>query len=75
MKKLSKVNSISDLFWRAKTDSRYAQLALISASNLGGIGKTLKEAYQTLCDNASAGDGCSEEDVVDEINFCRKLVK
>ena len=72
---IPKVNSISDLFFRANTDPRYAQLALISASNLGGMGKDLKEARQTLYDNATADEGCSEQGVVDEINFCRDLVK
>ena len=69
---IQKVASIGDLFLRALTDERYANLALISASNLGGEGKTLSEARRWLELNASEG---TEEGVVQEINHCRDLVK
>jgi len=70
---IPKVTSIGDLFHRAATDPRYAELAMISASNLGGTCKDLKEARQWLNCNAMESD--SEQGVVDEINFCRDLVK
>jgi len=71
---IPKVQSISDLFFRAKTDPRYAQLAIIAAQNLGGMGENLQSARQTFIDNATDEEGCDEKGVVGEINFCRRLV-
>ena len=73
-KLIGKVTSIADLFNRASTEPQYAQLAMISASNLGGNCKDLAEAKQWLYCNANEGLA-GEEGVVDEINFCRDLVK
>ena len=76
MKKLliPKVNSINELFFLAETDPRYAQLAIIAARNLGGMGENLQSARQTLIDNATDEEECDEKGVVSEINFCRRLV-
>ena len=75
-KLIKKVTSLCELRMLAVTDEKYHQLLMISASNLGGDPKNASEAYQTLIDNASCEtDGCSEEGVVDEVNFCRDLVK
>ena len=76
MKKLliPKVNSINELFFLAETDPRYAQLAIIAARNLGGMGENLQSARQTLIDNATDEEECDEKGVVGEINFCRRLV-
>ena len=72
-KLIGKVTSIADLFNRAATDPQYAQLAMISAANLGGNCKDLASARQWL--NCNAMESGSEQGVVDEINFCRDLVK
>ena len=71
---LDPVTSIGNLLTRATTDTRYRQLAMISASNLGGVCKDLPEAIQWLYCNANDGP-MGEQGVVDEINFCRDLVK
>ncbi len=69
---ISKVFSIGDLRQRAAKDPRYLQLAMISASNLGGSPKSLDDAIDWLSTNAMETE---EDGVVDEINFCRDLVK
>ena len=69
---IPKVSSIGDLFQKAKTDPRYATLAMVSASNLGGTCSDLRGARQWLELNAT--EGGSEEGVVDEINFCIDFV-
>jgi hypothetical protein len=74
-KLIPKVTCLNELYNLAAKDDKYRQLLLISASNLGGPSSTPDIAYQTLIDNATAGDGCSEEGVIDEVNFCRDLVK
>jgi len=71
---IPKVNSINELFFLAETDPRYAQLAIIAARNLGGMGENLQSARQTLIDNATDEEECDEKGVVGEINFCRRLV-
>jgi hypothetical protein len=71
-KKLPKVSSLYDLFDKARTDTRYRELLMISANNLGGDCKTEEQAQSWLRTNAMETD---EEGVVGEINFCRDLVK
>lgn len=70
---LAKVTSLFDLFHKAKTDKRYEQLAIISARNLGGSIQTLDEAEKWL--NLTANDVGDCRGVVEEVNFCRDLVR
>ena len=72
-KLIAKVRSIPQLSQLARQDSRYAELAIVSAKNLGGNVKTVDDAIRWLYVNAE--DSGSEEGVVDEVNFCRDLVK
>ena len=72
-KLIAKVRSIPHLSQLARQDSRYAELAIVSANNLGGNVKTVDSAIRWLYVNAQ--DSGSEEGVVDEVNFCRDLVK
>lgn len=67
--KLKKVRSIGDLEVLAQDDSRYVELAIRAANNLGGGTRTLKEALYWLRVNAMETD---EDGVVDEINFMLK---
>lgn len=69
---LSKINSINELYNLAIRDERYRKLALISASNLGEIPRTLLQAIAWLKTNAMETD---EQSVLDEINFCRDMVR
>jgi hypothetical protein len=71
-KLIDKVKSINELHMLAKTDPRYAELAKISAQNLGGDAKDLAGHIQWLKTNAMETD---EKGVVGEINGCRDLVK
>ena len=72
-KLLTAVRSISELHMLAQKSEVYKQLALIASSNLGGIPTTnLEKAINWLRINADETD---ESGVVDEINFCRDLVK
>lgn len=66
------VSSIADLRMKARTDPRYAKLAMVAASNLGGQSETLDGALRTLELNAAETD---EDGVVGEINYCRDLVQ
>lgn len=68
---LVKVITIQHLYGLAIADKRYERLAMISASNLGGNPKDLRDAIGWLNTNAMETD---EQGVVDEINFCRDLV-
>jgi len=70
---LPKVTSLFDLFNKARTNKLYEQLAIISASNLGGNVETLEQAEKWL--NMTANDVGDCNSVVAEINFCRDLVK
>ena len=82
-KLIPKVSSLHDLCNKAQSDSRYAKLLVLSSRNLGFGGKSddlssnnLRKAYQNLVDNAMAEPGVtSEKGVVDEVNFCRDLIK
>lgn len=69
------VRSISELYSLALRDDRYKKLALVSASNLGGNGKELKESISFLTQVALETEAESEGGVVDEINFCRDLIE
>ena len=68
---LKSVTSLGDLFYRATSDKRYENLAVIAANNLGGNVKDLVGAKRILNMNAME---TSEDGVVDEVNFCRDLV-
>lgn len=70
--KLKKIKTISELANLARTNKSYEQLAIVAASNLGGGNLSLNGAISWLNTNAMETD---ESGVVDEINFCRDLVK
>ena len=70
---LPRVTSLFDLFNKARTNKLYEQLAIIAARNLGGSIQTLDEAEKWL--NMNANDCGSCAGVVEEVNFCRDLVK
>ena len=67
MTKVKPVNSLMDLYSKAKTDSNYEKLAIKSATNLGSYGNNISSAMDYL---KMVADETSEEGVVDEINFC-----
>lgn len=69
---LPSVHSILDLRTRALRNPDYKKLAISAANNLGGDCKTLDEAIRWLNINADETD---ERGVVEEINFCRDLIK
>jgi len=72
---IQKIVSIGDLRRRASEGpllEKYVQLAMITASNLGGSPKNLDDAINCLNSNAMETD---EDSVVGEINFIRDLVK
>jgi len=72
---IPKIVSIGDLRRRASEGpllEKYVQLAMITASNLGGSPKNLDDAINCLNSNAMETD---EDSVVGEINFIRDLVK
>jgi hypothetical protein len=57
----------------ALTDPKYRQLARLAAENLGGSpGESLDEAIRWLNINSMETEWA---DVINEINFCRDLVK
>ena len=67
--KIAPVISLYDLKVQARTDSRYLDLAIRAAENLGGMNITnLDTAMRWLNINADETD---EDGVVAEINFCR----
>ncbi len=72
---IPKIVSIGDLRRRASEGHHfrllYIQLAMITASNLGGSPKNLDDAINCLNSNAMETD---EDSVVGEINFIRDLV-
>lgn len=70
--KLKKIKTISELANLARTNKSYEQLAIVAASNLGGGNLSLNGAISWLNTNAMETD---EAGVVDEINFCRDLVR
>lgn len=70
--KLNKIQTINELAYLAHTNKSYEQLAIVAASNLGGGKLNLTGAINWLTINAMETD---ESGVVDEINFCRDLVK
>ena len=70
--KLKKIQTINELAYLARTNKSYEQLAIVAASNLGGGNLTLTGAISWLNTNAMETD---ESGVVEEINFCRDLVK
>ena len=67
-----KIKSINELETLAQTDKWYENLALTASENLGGGTRNLKQSIQWLRTNAME---TSEEGVVNEINFCRNLVR
>lgn len=68
---LARITSLGDLRQRAKTDERYARLAIVAAQNLGGSAKDVAGALRWLGTNADETD---ERGVVNEVNFCRDLI-
>ena len=69
---IAPIRSLNELYNKARTDEKYKQLLLISSSNLGGTDQNMSDAYHWLQINAMETD---EQGVVDEVNFCRDLVK
>lgn len=70
---LPKVTSLAELEQLAKTDPRYAALALAAAENLGSAApRTLEAAMRWLRLNAAE---TTERGVVGEVNYCRDLVE
>ncbi len=69
---LEKIRSLADLQYRARTDTRYARLAMVAAENLGQPGDTLPEAIQSL---ENCVMECGEPLTVAEINHVRDLVE
>lgn len=67
-----KIKSINELESLAQTDKWYENLALTASENLGGGTRDLKQSLQWLRTNAMETD---EKGVVNEINFCRDLVR
>ena len=67
MTKVKPVNSLMDLYSKAKTDSNYEKLAIKSATNLGSYGDNISSAMDYL---KMVALETSEEDVVGEINHC-----
>lgn len=65
--KLTKINSLADLAFKARQNPAYADLAISAAKNLGGMVSTLDQAMRWLNLNAMETD---EDGVVDEVNFC-----
>lgn len=75
-KPLAKVKSLGELRQLAGEDPRYLQLAILGAQNLGaGKVDNLNQAMNWLNLNAMTGEGGDERGVVEEVNFCRDLVK
>ena len=78
-KLIGKVSSLGDLLGKAALDPRYAQLALLAASNLGGSHDP--EQYRSIKDVANAmrwlrmnAQETSERGVIAEVNAVRDLV-
>ena len=67
MPKLKKVKSLGELACLAKTDTRYADLAIRSAANLGKTVADVAGAMRWLNINADETD---EDGVIAEVNFC-----
>jgi len=72
------VNSLNELYHLALTDEKYKQLLFIGASNLGYSGPKdnidAAKRYLNMNVMETSEDG-DDRGVVDEINFCRDLVK
>lgn len=68
---LPEVDSLYDLETRARSDRRYADLAIVAASNLGGGDRTFEGAMRWLRINANETD---EDGIVSEVNGVRDLV-
>lgn len=86
-KLIAKIESLSDLRWKAERNSNYLQLAICGAENLGGSVRlpseatkpgaadymiALNDAMRVLNMNANE---TTERGVVAEVNFVRDLVK
>ncbi len=70
MKKLKRVASLAHLRVLARTEPRYARLAALASSNLGGPAEPLASALAWLDTNANE---VGEPGVVDEVNFVRDI--
>jgi len=69
---IKKITNLAELRMKAQQDPRYAKLAMVAASNLGGNPKDLEGALRWLNLNAQETD---ERGVVGEVNFVRDLVR
>lgn len=69
---IAPIRSLNELYNKARTDEKYKQLLLISSSNLGGTAQDINGAFNWLQTNAMETD---EQGVIEEVNFCRDLVK
>jgi len=75
-KLINKVKSLGELRQLAGEDPRYLKLAILGAQNLGaGKVDNLDQAMNWLNINAMISEGGDEQGVVEEVNFCRDLVK
>jgi hypothetical protein len=69
---IAPVMSLSQLRTKAKSDKKYADLAILAATNLGyEVEDSLEGALSSLTDEALE---TSEDDVIEEINFLRSEV-
>lgn len=69
MTKLPAVTSLYDLRQKARTDARYAKLAMVAAQNLGGMPTNLDGAIRWF-ELSMMETGEDEKSIVNEINFC-----
>ncbi len=70
--KLPRVRSLNALRILSGSDPRFAKLACLASSNLGGPKADLDAALSWLDTNARE---VGEAATVDEVNFCRDLVR
>ena len=68
---IKKVTSLAELRHLAESDPTYAELAMVSARNLGGDPGDVAVALWWLGVNTLE---TGEAGVLDEVNFCRDLV-
>jgi len=67
---LKPVTSLGELAGLARTDPDYARLAQVASRNLGGPDAPLDAALQWLRTCAMETD---EEELIEEVNFCRDM--
>ena len=67
--KLKPVTSLYDLRLKTQTDTRYSELAISAARNLGGNPVNVDDAFRWFNLNLME-TGEDEQAIVNEINFC-----